>query len=374
MEKRVEPYLFRKFPGLSGKVPWTALGTFPTPVARMDRLGEKLGCERLYIKRDDLSGEDYGGNKVRKLEFCLADARDRGRSEVITAGAVGSNHVLATTIYCRKLGLKTAGIFVPQPVQEYLKTNILCNCTLGCKIIYSDKEYKAFARAGWVYLSDWVRYRKRPYLLWAGGSSTLGVLGYVEAALEIADQVKRGEMPEPEFIFVPVGSAGTLAGMLVGVKLAGLESTPVGVRVYDRSFANEKIAAFLANRALKYLRGKDRSVPAVGVSAHEIFMMHDYFGPGYAHFTEKGVRAVELLEELEGVKLDGTYTGKTMAALIDFMSPEARRRTVTLFVNTYNSKPLDPLLRSCPGPEILPPEVRQYCELEAAPVQGEAAG
>jgi D-cysteine desulfhydrase len=335
----------------------------------MEKLGWRIGCSQVYVKRDDVSGEDYGGNKVRKLEFTLADALERKRDPIITAGAVGSNHVLATTVYSKKLGLRTIGVFVPQPVQEYLRTNILCNCHLGCEIEYVENGNMALVRAGTVYLKEWIKNRERPYLLWAGGSSTLGILGYVEAALEIADQVKKGILPEPEFIFAPVGSSGTLAGLVLGVKLAGLSSRPVGVRVFDKTFANEKVTAFLANRAASYLRNRDASILKIKISAGEVHMLHDYFGKGYARYTRKVVETINLLKELEDISLEGTYSGKAMAAFMDFMSRPARQKSPALFINTYNSVPLDPVLDSCPGPEILPESIREYFHKDIAPVE-----
>jgi len=125
----------------------------------------------------------------------------------------------------------------------------------------------------------------------------------------------------------------------------------------------------MANRALKYLRRIDPSIPDADVSSQEILMEHNYFGAGYACYTGKGVEAVNQLKELEGIKLEGTYTGKTMAAFMDFMSLPARRNCPALFINTYNSRPLDPLLESCPGPEILPESVRDYFQQDIAPIR-----
>jgi 1-aminocyclopropane-1-carboxylate deaminase/D-cysteine desulfhydrase-like pyridoxal-dependent ACC family enzyme len=347
-----------------------ALGRFPTPVQRMDNLGQRLSCENLYVKRDDLSGQTYGGNKVRKLEFVLADALGRSRNPVITMGAVGSNHVLATTIYGKKAGLDTIGVFMSQPIQEYVRTNILCNAMQGCKIEYVASPFELVPRCLTIYIREWSKNRCRPYLLQAGGSSPLGILGYVEASLEIADQVRHGLLPEPEFIFVPVGSGGTLAGLVLGLKLSGIMSTPVGVRVYSKTIANQKVISFMATRTLRYLRRFDRSIPALNISSREIVMLHDYYGPGYAHYTRKGLRAIELLRDLEGIKLEGTYSGKAMAAFIDFMSLPARSKKPALFIDTYNSIPLDLLLEGCPGQEILPEAIREYFRNEIAPVSG----
>jgi D-cysteine desulfhydrase len=366
-----ELYLVRKFPGLRGKLPWVPLGKFPTPIQPMPKLGARLGAFALFVKRDDLSGETYGGNKVRKLEFTLADALRLKRNPVITLGAVGSNHVLATTIYAKKVGLETVGVFVPQPVQQYLRDNILANACQGCRIECVAGDLEAPLRIASIYLRDWIGRRRRPYLLWAGGSSTLGVMGYVEAGLEIAAQVREGLMPEPAFAFVPVGSAGTLAGLALGLRLAGLKTRAVGVRVYSRTLANEKAAAFMHNRALAFLRRLDPSVPDVRARARDMLMLHDYFGPAYAVFTQKGVRAAELAAELEGLKLDGAYSAKNMAGFLDFMSDPGRKDLPALFIATYNSIPLDPLMAVCPGPEILPEAVREYFQNPIAPVADE---
>lgn len=368
MADKRELYLVKKFPGLAGKLPWLPLGKFPTPILRMDKLGARLGASALFVKRDDLSGELYGGNKVRKLEFTLADARARNRNPVITLGAVGSNHVLATTLYAKKLGLDTVGVFIPQPVQEYLRQNILANACQGCRIEYVQSDAGAVGRIASVYLREWKRNR-RPYFLWAGGSSTLGVIGYVEAGLEIADQVREGLMPEPAFAFVPVGSAGTFAGLALGLRLAGLKTAAVGVRVYNKSFANEKIAAFMMNRALAHLRRLDPSIPLLKTRASDLLMLHDYFGRTYAQFTQKGVEAIRLASELEGVTLDGAYSGKAMAGFIDFMSDPARKDLPALFIATFNSIPLDSFLASCPGPKILPEAIQEYFKKDIAPVE-----
>src|SRR4030042_5456359 len=133
------PELFQQYPKLKA-IPWVSLGQFPTPVEPMAKRGESLGFKRLWVKRDDFSGVRYGGNKVRKLEFLLADAQAQGRDAVLTLGAVGSNHVLATALYAQELGLKSFAVFVPQPVQEYARKNLLCDHALGLKMHYLTNE------------------------------------------------------------------------------------------------------------------------------------------------------------------------------------------------------------------------------------------
>ena len=370
-----EPRLFARFPGLRGKVPWMPLGRFPTPVERLVKLGEHLGRDDLYVKRDDLSGEPYGGNKVRKLEFTLADARARGCRTVITAGAVGSNHVVATSIYGREANLRVVGILVPQPVQENLRSNVLACAHVGAQLVPVRSDSLALAGAVRVYARWWRRDRRRPYVLWVGGSSTVGVLGYVEAALEIAEQVEQGALPRPATIFVPVGSSGTLAGLVLGLALAELDCTAIGVRVYDKTFASERVVAHLARRALRYLRRRDSSVPRLDLSRRNVAMIHDYFGLGYARYTRRCVEAMELARRLESMKLEGTYSGKAQASFIDAVrsNPAENLHEATieegpaLFINTYNSRSLDPL-GDCAGPQILPKPLRAYFEREISPV------
>lgn len=354
-----EPLLFNMFPGLRGRVPWMRLGNLPTPVERMGRLCDASGCRELWVKRDDLSGEKYGGNKVRKLEFTLADVKNRGRGTVITMGAVGSNHVLATTVHGASAGLSTVGIFMPQPVQEYLRQNILCNRTQGCNLEYASSDAAAVLKIPGIYLKYWRATGRRPYFLWFGGSSTLGVIGYVEAALELAGQVREGKMPEPDYAFVPVGSGGTFAGLILGLRLAGLKTRAVGVRVYNRSGANETLTAVMVNRAAALLRRHDRTVPRIKVKADDLLMLHDYFGRGYARFTPQALRAMEQAHEMCGLKLDGAYSGKAMAGFLDFMNDPARREKVGLFVATYNSRPLDSLGAGADC-ACLPPQFRDY--------------
>lgn len=361
------PYLYRSYPGLRGRLPWQRLGTFPTPVARLAALGRQVGHDQLYVKRDDLSGSLYGGNKVRKLEFSLADAAGEGGRPIVTFGAAGSNHVLATTLYARELGLPTVGVMVPQPVQAYVRRNLLANQAAGCHLLDAD-GLRALPRLAEAWIAAWRAHGARPYLLPPGGSSTLGVIGYVEAALELAAQVAEGLLPEPDFAFVPVGTCGTLAGLVAGLKLAGLRTVPVGIRVYSRKTANERVTAFLANRALRLLRRLDPAVPAIQVRPDDVVMRHGWFGPTYGQFTRAGVAAVHQARAAEGLELEGCYSGKAMAAFLELMRQPAQRGRVGLFVDTHNSRPLDPLTREAEGPAALPPGLRAYFDRDVAPV------
>ena len=357
------PHLFRRWPRLRERLPWTPLGCFPTPVEPLEGVGERLGHPHLYVKRDDVSGEVYGGNKVRKLEFTLAAAKAAGSDVVVTFGAAGSNHVLATTVYGRRLGLRTVAVLVDQPPQAYVRRNLLADQAQGTEFLPAAGSAGAALRG----VLAWLRERAtgaRPLLLPPGGSSVVGTLGWVEAALELEQQVEEGLLPPPELVFVPAGTCGTMAGLVAGLRLTRLPTRVLGVRVYGRSGANPTVVRHLANGALSLLHRLDPSVPVRPVTDRDFTLRDDWFGPGYAHFTPAGDEAVRLARELAGLTLEGTYSGKAFAAFLELMAEPCRRHRPALFVATHNARPLGPLLRGrstgAPGPAALPKELVRY--------------
>jgi len=362
---RTRPNLFEKFPGLENKIPWLKLGDFPTAISRLNHLGREIKVPGLYCKRDDLSHPDYGGNKIRKLEFLLADARRLSRKSVLTLGAWGSNHVLATTVMARRLGLKPLAVLIPQPAQEYARKNLLTNCALGCELHFAPSTTALPFKVARVYWSHW-RKGERPYFIWAGGSSALGALGYVDAALEICGQVEQGVMPAPDLIFCPAGSSGTFAGLALGMKLAGLKTKVLGVRVFDKIMVNSFIARRLAQASLNLMRKYDSSIPGLKLSSSDFPMLHDYAGSRYASFTRAGMDAVCLARDLEGLELEGTYTGKTLSAIIDTAHKGELKDKVVLFLDSYNSRPMDKLVQTCPDWKELPGEFH-HCFAEKIP-------
>ena len=244
------PALFRWFPELPPRLPWVELTKVPTPVQRLSGLGEVLGMGDLYVKRDDQCGLWYGGNKPRKLEFLLADALARKAKMVITFGALGSNHAVATAICGRRLGLDVVLILVDQPLSDSVRRNLLLAHAQGAELVYAGGRLGATWAAARQWLRRTIRGQRRlSYLIRPGGSSALGCLGYVNAALELAEQIKAGELPLPDDIFVPVGSNGTIAGLEVGIRLAGLSIRVVGVCVSDRLPLSAQSVTLLANRS-----------------------------------------------------------------------------------------------------------------------------
>lgn len=193
------------------------------PVQRLTNLGR----DNLWIKRNDVISPVYGGNKVCKLEFSLAEALARGKKRIVTLGAIGSNHGLATAIFCRRLGLECALLLFDQPVTSYVRRNLLLFFKNGAELFYqSGMTWAGFK----FYVAERLK-DPRAFFLYAGGTSPLGNLGPVSGALELKRQVGRGLLPEPRYVLCPHASNGTLAGLTLGFRLAGFDTTVIGVRV-----------------------------------------------------------------------------------------------------------------------------------------------
>ncbi|MCW4033135.1 MAG: pyridoxal-phosphate dependent enzyme [Candidatus Bathyarchaeota archaeon] len=355
--------LFERYPSLKEKIPYISLGEFPTPIEKLDRLGEALGLNSLYIKRDDLSGKIYGGNKIRKLEFLMADAIEKNVKEVLTFGYAGSNHATATAVYAQKLGLRSISMLLPQPNAHYLRRNLLmshyCNAELHQ---HQNMPLLVFATF-YQLLRHRLRYGHFPHVIWAGGTSTLGNIGFVNAAFELRDQIEDGEMPEPDLIYVPSGTMGTSAGLILGLKAANLESRVVCVRVADEKFANTKRTLKLLRATNSLLSSLEPFFPLIEFSKEDVNIRHDFFGQHYALFTEKGMEAVKRMKATEGIGLDGTYTGKALAALIDDAEKNDLKDKVVLFWNTYNSKDFSHMIASIDYRQ-LPRPFHKYFEEE----------
>jgi len=333
--------LFEEYPQLQGHIPWISLGDFPTPVRRLKMLGEQVGVNEFYVKEDDRSSKIYGGNKVRKLEFLLGEALERKADTVITVGAVGSNHALATAIFAKQLGIKTIAVLIDQPVAAYVKRNLLLDLYFDAKLVYSPSMYTAPFTVAFKYITSSLQ--GWPYYMPLGGSNRLGCLGFVNAGFELKRQVEAGILPEPDYLFAAAGTLGTVAGLCLGCKLSGLRTKVVGVRVAGRKMCNAQKWAGLVNSASELLCTVDSKIPRVKISAGDVLLLNDYVGKGYARFTEQGVEAFSLMKRLEGITLDGTYTGKALAGALEYMDKYGLEDEVVLFWNTYNSVSLSHL-------------------------------
>ncbi len=335
--------LFRAFPQLSHRLPWCPLGFFPTPVEELANLSKQLG-RGLYVKRDDLSGNPYGGNKVRKLEFILADAIQKGMPKIVTSGAAGSNSALATAIYGQKLGLQVELMLFAQPPTEEVRSNLLADFHAGARLHHAD-SYEAHCRMMDDFLHRAAERNENVYYIPPGGSLDLGALGYVNAAFELKMQIERGELPEPDEIFVAFGTMGTAVGLALGIRAAGLHSRIRAIRVVPVSLANADKYHGLFESTKRLLIECDSALAGLSFDPEVISVEHSFYGSGYGQMTREASEAIEMFDRLQGITLDQTYTGKTAAAFL----AEARRAAGgknLLFWVTKNSCSLPPEIQS----------------------------
>jgi len=332
--------LFERYPAIALRIPRLPFGEFPTPVERLPGLSRRWERHDLYIKRDDLTSSVYGGNKVRKLEFLLADALREGALRVITSGGAGSNHALATAIYGKKVGLKTVLMLFRQPNSYSVRHNLIMNLVSGAELIHHDthqEHVQAFEETVRRYESA---DDKAPYVIPLGGSSPMGAMGYVNAGLELAAQIAAGELSPPSRIYLALGTMGTAMGLLLGLKAAGIKTNLQAVRAVPTYVAGMDKCHLLFNQTNELLREMDPSFPSCTLEQEDLTIRQEYFGEKYGMFTPEAVAAVTLLKESDGIILDGTYTGKAGAAfLADIRS---NMDGPVLFWNTKNSRPLPP--------------------------------
>jgi len=331
------PPLVSLLPG-AACLPYVRLGVWPTPVGRLEATSAVVGAD-VFVKRDDVSANAYGGNKVRKLEFLLGQVVAERRRTVVTFGAVGSNHVLATAVHGARLGLEVHAVLAPQPPTPNLSSNLLGDIGAGAILhpVASFEEAQAEGALGARELTE--RDGVEPMVIPFGGTSTVGTLGFVSAALELAGQADRGELPIPDLVYVPLGSMGTAVGLAIGFALAGLPTQVVGVRVVPEQVAGVPQAIQLATAVVELLRSVDRHVPALEAAQIALEVRDGFFGQGYAVPTDAGSAAVEAAA-VDGLHLEGTYTGKAMAALLEDGHAGRLAGRRVLFWNTYNSRPL----------------------------------
>lgn len=327
-----------RFPGTS-VLPHVSLGDWPTPVAENPVLARDLGVPSLWIKRDDVSARAYGGNKVRKLEFLLGAARDGGCRSVLTFGAYGSNHVLATAIHGAALGLDVHAVLMPQPDTAYLRRNLLACAAAGVTLHLAESFADAPRRAVAVRTMLVKRDGIEPMVVPFGGTNALGTIGFVNAAFELSDQIAAGELPEPDVLYVPMGSIGTAAGLAIGLAADGIRTRVVAVRVVPESVSDPGAVQRTVAEAITVLREADPEFPLLSLSDLRLHVCQGFLGEGYAVPTAEAQLVVKLAAAT-GVSLETTYTGKALAALVDDASSGRLTSDKVLFWNTYNSRPV----------------------------------
>lgn len=275
-----------------------SLGIFPTPIQKLDNISRILGVQ-VYVKRDDMTGLGLGGNKIRKLEYLLAQAKAQGAQVVFTTGGAQSNHAMLTACACRKLGMTPILILKKRGVTAK-RGNQLLEHLMGVDVRFMDTDdyadiYAEMDRVG-------SKLGRPYYKIPCGGSNALGALGYVDCVREIRDQGFKFD-----HMICAEGSGGTMAGLALGAKLYMPDMRVTGMMVDSDPF--EKITVDLMRESAELL-GADVQVD------RSDFDLRDMCGPGYAIPSEEGNAAVSLMAQEEGLFLDPVYTGKAFAGLI----------------------------------------------------------
>ena len=287
------------------------LGNLPTPIHKLETLSKDLGVE-LYVKRDDMTGMELSGNKVRKLEFLLAEALEKGADTVVTCGGVQSNHCRATAAACVKLGLKSHLILRTKTPAPPYDGNLLINYLLGAEFTYLEHdEYYEKEKGGFKEILDRIREKgEKPFYIPVGGSVAMGCWGYVKGFEEIIAQLEAMDVKTAHLV-VSTGSGGTHSGLVLGRALAKRPEFKItGVIVCDD---------------IDYFQGRNRELirDAVNlfdlpeeIEGEKIDLIDGYIGPGYARPYPELLETIKMAARKEAIILDPVYTGKAFHGLI----------------------------------------------------------
>jgi L-cysteate sulfo-lyase len=313
------------------RFPRVKLFPAPTPLHKLERLSQYLGGPEIWIKRDDCTVVATGGNKVRKLEWLIGEARAQGATHIVTQGAVQSNHVRQTAGVAAMFGLKCTALLehrVETNEHAYLTSgNVLLDQLFDCAIEYRpggvDMNAEAEAKGAELRAAG-----EAAYVIPGGGSNKVGALGYVSCAQELMRQADEMGL-RIDRVVSATGSAGTHAGLLVGLEgeHAGIPVLGIGVRLpKDRQ---EENVHRLAEATADYVGVRG------GIARSAVVANCDYVGKGYGIPTDGMIEAVRLLGRLEGILLDPVYSGKAMAGLIDLIRRgEFRTSERVVFLHT----------------------------------------
>jgi len=335
-------HLAKAYPRLAERLPKTKLADLPTPIVE-ETLRTAKGERRITIKRDDVTGKLYGGNKVRKLEYLLRRASDRNAQRIATFGTVASNHALATSLYAKSLGFECICLLSHQ-VQTAIVPRVLnLHLENGTELVRWGGDYANRIRTLRTHL-----WNRQVSVIPAGGSSWLGTMGFVNAGLELADQIASGELGVPDRLYVANGTMATAVGLALGLALANLPTEVQAVRVTEDFVANPVAMRRLMVKTALLMNRLDSSIPSSLADRARYRFRDGFLGDGYARTNVATNRAVSVARDDLGLVLETTYTGKALAAMLHDLDQAAHSRESMLFWNTYNSRPL-PAGKERPG-------------------------
>lgn len=354
--------LFNAYPKLEKSLAHINLGEYPSPIINIripdntlkeitdpdywkDKFTPSLNCKSLYYKDDGYkhSKNIPTGNKMRKLEFLLADAIAKGYKTVCTLGGAGSNHALETAVCAKLLGLNSILILNDQRQTSIVIRNLSLMTKVATQILYADRSLDTNEKLE-SYATDFCA-KNNYYFIPVGGSNELGTIGFVNAAFELKKQLIDLNIPEPDIIYVTLGSCGTAAGLIIGAAAAELKSKIIPVIISSTPEEKTKNLVYLINKTVNYLNSLDNSFPKnyasvignqIKFSEINVEINHNFIGAGYADITRDAANAVVFFRNLTGKIFEGTYTGKTLAALISDAERNILKDKNVLFWNTFS--------------------------------------
>lgn len=286
-------------------IPRLHFAHLPTLIEELPRLSAELQGPRLLVKRDDQTGLAFGGNKTRKLEYLLAAAQQAGAQTIISAGAVQSNHCRQTVAAAAKFGLDCILVLFGEPPKPP-DGNHLLHYLLGAEIVFTKREDIEQTLED-VFAKSQSKGRK-PYLIPYGGSNPTGAMGYVNAMLELAEQ-----LVSPDWIVFPSSSGGTQAGMLVGARLTGFTGKILGISVDEPEDILKQRVAELATQTAAFMG------ETMAFTPQDVLVNDHYLGGGYAVMGKTEIEAIQMFAKKEALLLDPVYTGRAAAGMIDLI-------------------------------------------------------
>jgi D-cysteine desulfhydrase family pyridoxal phosphate-dependent enzyme len=294
----------------------------PTPIEALPRLSETLGGPRLLVKRDDQTGLAFGGNKTRKLEFLVAEARDQGAKTLISGGALQSNHCRQTAAAAARFGFESILVLTGDK-PEQPSANLLLDQLYGAQVVYApdrkDRDrilQQTFDRAA--------QQGMKPYLVPYGGSSPTGALGYSFAVKELMEQ----NVPADWIVFA-TSSGGTHAGLMLGQRVFGYRGKVLGISIDESEDWLRDHVSQLASSASEKLVKRIEFTPA------DVLANAEYCTAGYGVLTEPEREAIHLFAKYESLLLDPVYTGRAAAGMIDLVRKGFFKKDETvLFLHT----------------------------------------
>jgi D-cysteine desulfhydrase family pyridoxal phosphate-dependent enzyme len=308
-------------------VPRENLAFLPTPLHRLPHLGDSLGLDELWIKRDDLTGHSFGGNKTRKMEFVIGDARASKADTIVTVGGIQSNHCRQTAVVCAKAGLRCILLLAGEEPETYTG-NLLLDSMLGAEIKFFPDDHLLTMHSRLDEVIETLKdFGLNPYAVPAGATMPIGVISYAVAMEELQKQTNELGFT-PDKIFVSVGTGGTLAGLIIGAHMLEMDVDIIGVSVLSRI---DEVRDRVKNQIERVID----LYPEVDSFEPKIHIDDTFLEPGYGIITD-GVRtAIDTFAKMDGIFLDPVYTGKAGLALMRMaMNSDIKSDENTIFWHT----------------------------------------